>query len=180
MNRRQGRANALRDVLTIVAIIGVGFGDDTAAEVLEEVVVTAQRREQNLQDVGISVTALAGSAVRALGMRTTSDLTAHMPNVQMFDAVGGPGMNVSLAIRGVGLNDFQDGTESPSVVYVDEFYVLPLAAGSVAMYDLERVEALRGPQGTLFGRNATGGLIHFITRKPDLDGSRRLLRPDVG
>ena len=161
-------SNALRDLLTVIAILGIGFCDGAAAEVLEEVVVTAQRREQNLQDVGISVSALGGSAVKALGMRTTSDLTAHMPNVQMFDAVGGPGMNVSLAIRGVGLNDFQDGTEAPSVVYVDEFYVLPLAAASVAIYDLERVEALRGPQGTLFGRNATGGLIHFITRKPDL------------
>src|SRR3546814_4132550 len=85
----------------------------------------------------------------------------------MFDALGGPGQNISLAIRGVGLNDFQDGTEAPSVIYVDEFYVLPLAGGSVAAYDLERVEALRGPQGTLFGRNATGGLIHFITTRSE-------------
>ena len=139
-------SNALRHVLTIVAILGLSFGDDAAAEVLEEVVVTAQRREQNLQDVGISVSALAGAAVRTLGMQSTTDLTAHMPNVQMFDAVGGPGMNVSLAIRGVGLNDFQDGTEAPSVVYIDEFYVLPLAAASVAMYDLERVEACAGPK----------------------------------
>src|SRR5262245_37055434 len=95
---------ALRSAAAIV-VLALGLANDAAAEVLEEIVVTAQRREQNLQDVGISVSALSGDAARTLGMQTTTDLTAHMPNVQMFDAVGGPGMNVSLAIRGGGCSE---------------------------------------------------------------------------
>ena len=160
-------SNACINVRGLGVILGILFCfNSVQAAVLEEVVVTAQKREQSIQDVGISISALSGSDMKTLGMQTTTDLSAHMPGVQMFNALGGPGQNVSLAIRGVGLNDFQDGTEAPSVIYSDEFYVLPLAGASVAMFDLDRVEALRGPQGTLFGRNATGGLIHFISRKP--------------
>ena len=163
------RSTTVRALLAVSAVLGLTSAFNVYAQVLEEIIVTAQKREQSIQDVGISVSAIEGAAAKSLGMQTTTDITAHMPGVQMFDSVGGPGMNVSIAIRGVGLNDFQDGTEAPSVVYVDEFYILPLAGASVAMYDLDRVEALRGPQGTLFGRNATGGLIHFITNKPDLE-----------
>ena len=111
---------------------------------------------------------MSGTTAKTLGMSSTTDLTAHMPSVQMFDAVAAQDECQPRDPRR-GPQRLPGGTEAPSVVYVDEFYVLPLAGASIAMYDLERVEALRGPQGTLFGRNATGGLIHFITRKPDLE-----------
>ncbi len=72
----------------------------------------------------------------------------------------------NISIRGVGLNDFRDFNESPSAVYVDEVYKGALAGLDFALYDLDRVEVLKGPQGTLFGRNATGGLVSYLTARP--------------
>jgi iron complex outermembrane receptor protein len=72
----------------------------------------------------------------------------------------------SLAIRGVTQNDFADHQESPAAIYVDDVYVSQMAGLAFSLFDVDRVEVLRGPQGTLFGRNATGGLANFITRKP--------------
>lgn len=82
--------------------------------------------------------------------------------------VGGnlAGQNLQYTIRGVSQNDFSDHTESPVAVYIDDTYVAMAQGQKFAMYDLERVEILKGHQGTLFGRNATGGLVHFVTKKP--------------
>ena len=131
---------------------------------LEEVVVTAQKREQNVQDVGISITAFTGEQLDALGFRNSSDLAVMTPGV----SVGGnlAGQNLQFTIRGVAQNDFNDQTESPVAVYIDDTYVAMAQGQRFAMYDLDRVEILKGPQGTLFGRNATGGLAHFVTRRP--------------
>jgi iron complex outermembrane receptor protein len=137
---------------------------------LEEVVVTAQKREQNVQDVGISITAFTGEQLDALGFRNSSDLAVMTPGV----SVGGnlAGQNLQFTIRGVAQNDFNDQTESPVAVYIDDTYVAMAQGQRFAMYDLDRVEILKGPQGTLFGRNATGGLAHFVTRRPteELEG----------
>ena len=133
------------------------------------VTVTANRREQQLQEVGISVTALDGETLDELAVVTTTDMTQQIPNVYLQDFLGGAGISVNAAIRGVGLNDFNPGTEPSSVIYVDEFYVAPLLAGSMLAHDLERIEVLRGPQGTLFGRNTTGGAIQFVSRDPTLE-----------
>jgi iron complex outermembrane receptor protein len=137
---------------------------------LEEVIVTAQKREQNVQDVGISITAFSGEQLDALGYRTSSDLALMTPGV----SVGGnlAGQNLQFTIRGVAQNDFNDQTESPVAVYIDDTYVAMAQGQRFAMFDLDRVEILKGPQGTLFGRNATGGLAHFITRRPteELEG----------
>ena len=130
------------------------------------ITVTANKREQDLQDVGISITALDGEALRELDVTTTSDLTQQVPNVYVQDFFGGAGVSVNATIRGIGLNDFNPGTEPSSVLYVDEFYVAPTLAGSMLLHDVERVEVLRGPQGTLFGRNTTGGAIHYVTKDP--------------
>lgn len=130
---------------------------------LEEIVITAQKREQNLNDVGISVTALSGKQIRSLGFTNTIDISAQTPNLtyQQFHPTL---TNVSL--RGVSQNDFQDIHEPPVASYVDGVYISSMGAVHSQMFDLERVEVLRGPQGTLFGRNATGGLLHYITNKP--------------
>ncbi len=136
-----------------------------AEAALEEVVVTAQKREQNLQDVGISITALSGDAMRSFGYTNSTEIVAQTPGVQNFSTQGS-GAAASMYIRGVGLNDFGDAHESPVVAYADEFYLLPQTALDFGLFDLDRVEILRGPQGTLFGRNSTGGLVHYITNKP--------------
>jgi len=139
---------------------------DTGGATLEEVTVTAQRREQNLQDVGTSITAFGAKDMQSLGLTDVTDIAAQTPGLQ-FNQYGATITVYNL--RGVSQNDFTDHQEAPVAVYVDDAYVASMGALSGTMYDLQRVEILRGPQGTLFGRNATGGLIHYITNKPTFD-----------
>lgn len=135
-----------------------------SAAVLEEVVVTAQKREQNLQDVGIAVSAFTGTQMKELGITRSVDVTGLTPGVHTGGAIAG--QNTQFTIRGVTQNDFNDIVESPNAVYLDEGYMAIAQAQTFALFDIERVEILKGPQGTLFGRNATGGLIHFVSNKP--------------
>lgn len=135
------------------------------AAVLEEIVVTAQKREQNLQDVGVSVTAFSGDQVKALGFTNSLDVIAQTPGLS-FGTPTGEGNNASLTLRGVGLSDFNDNNEGPVAVYVDEVYVSALSGVTFQLFDIERIEVLRGPQGTLYGRNTTGGLMHFLSARP--------------
>ena len=134
------------------------------AQVLEEIVVTAQKREQSIQDVGIAISAWSGDQIDALGFESSLDIADLTPGV--FRAGSIAGQTSLFSIRGVVQNDFLDSTESPVAVYIDEGYVPMNQGHTFAMFDIERVEILKGPQGTLFGRNATGGLVHSITRKP--------------
>jgi iron complex outermembrane receptor protein len=125
--------------------------DDTG-----EIVVTAQKREQKLQDIGLSVTAIGGAMLDSVGRQDMTALAAQVPGLQV--ASYSPTITV-FNIRGVSQNDFADSQEAPIAFYNDEVYISALGAISGQLFDLERVEMLRGPQGTLFGRNATGGLI---------------------
>lgn len=145
------------------------------AAVLEEIVVTAQKREQNLQDVGISVTAFSGEQMKALGFTTSVDMVSQTPGLNVVSPFGS-GNNVAFTLRGVGLNDFSESNEAPVAVYVDGIYKATLAGLGFQLFDLERAEVLRGPQGTLYGRNTTGGLVHFISKKPsqEAEGSAEL------
>ena len=130
---------------------------------LEEIVVTAQKREQSLQDVGISVTAFSGNQIRELGYTNTIDIAAQTPGLGIIQYH--PTLTTT-NIRGISQNDFADHLEPPIAMYVDETYVSAMGAAHTQLFDLQRVEVLRGPQGTLFGRNATGGLMHYISAKP--------------
>ncbi len=132
---------------------------------IEEIVVVAQKREQPLLDVGISITAFDQERLRQLRMRASEDIANQTPGLQAASFSGDPTVML-FAIRGVGQNDFTDHHEGPTAVYVDEVYVSALGGVGFQLFDLEGVEVLRGPQGTLFGRNATGGLLHYLTRRP--------------
>ncbi|QIB66341.1 TonB-dependent receptor [Kineobactrum salinum] len=143
-----------------------------AQALLEEVVVTAQKREQNLQDVGVAVTALSGDQMDALGYTSSTDIVDMTPGMQLVAPNGGS--STFFTIRGVTQNDFTDHQESPVATYIDGAYISQMSAGNFLLFDMDRVEVLRGPQGTLFGRNATGGLVHFITRKPEQEFDARL------
>ena len=134
---------------------------------LEEIIVTAQKRAQNSQDIGISISAISGADLAAVGAVAATDITKNMPAVVLTQP-NGPA-SFSLSIRGVTQNDFADHQESPAAIYVDEVYVSQMAGLAFSLFDVDRTEVLRGPQGTLFGRNATGGLANFITRKPTAD-----------
>lgn len=127
--------------------------------------VTAQKREQSLQDVGIAVSAFTGSQMEQLGWDTADDVVAQAPGVTLVQP-NGPG-SFYINVRGVAQNDFSgDNQESPVAVYVDDVYVASPTGAGFQLFDFERVEILRGPQGTLFGRNATGGLVHYVTKRP--------------
>lgn len=130
---------------------------------MQEIIVTANKRQEKLQDVGISATAFSGEALAQLGVTNASDLVKITPALNVNYA--SPSVS-NLSIRGVSQNDFADHLEPPVAVYQDEGYIGTSGAIAVPVFDLERVEVLRGPQGTLFGRNATGGLIHFISAAP--------------
>jgi iron complex outermembrane recepter protein len=136
-----------------------------ANEFIEEIIVTAQKREQNLQDTPISVTAFTGDTVEALGFRQSVDITAQTPNFSVGYPNGDTGVPAPF-IRGVGLNDFGVLNQGPIAAYMDETYISSNAAQIFQLLDVERVEVLRGPQGTLYGRNATGGAVNFVSRKP--------------
>lgn len=124
-----------------------------SANVLEEVIVTAQKREQNLQDVGVSVSAFSGDQLKALGITNTTEITQQIPGLQLN--AWSPQLTI-FNLRGVSQSNFMDNLEAPIAVFVDDAYVGSMNAINGQLFDVERVEVLRGPQGTLFGRNATG------------------------
>jgi iron complex outermembrane recepter protein len=134
-----------------------------ADDTLTEVLVTAQRREQRLQDVGISVTAISGEDLAALNMLTAADLARVVPSLKMNEYSSAA---VVFNIRGVSQNDYGDQQEPPVAVYQDDSYSSTIVLASFPVFDLARAEVLRGPQGTLFGRNATGGAVQFISNQP--------------
>lgn len=159
-------------VTSIVILTQIGAGTNSTARAadepepsasgLEQVVVTAQRRTERLQDVPISVTALTADTLKDAGVETTEDLLQIVPSVNITRTASG---SVPF-IRGVGTQDTTIGNESGVATYVDGVYYMAQTANIFSFNNIERVEVLKGPQGTLFGRNATGGLINVITRDP--------------
>ncbi len=154
-----------------LSVLGAMASLTVNAAVLEEVTVTAQKRAQSVQDVGIAITAYTGDQLKQLGYDNAQQITAQTPGVNTIQPNGPSSFFIS--IRGVSQNDFSgDHQESPVAIYVDEAYISAASGAGFQLFDMERVEVLRGPQGTLFGRNATGGLAHYITNKPsqELEG----------
>jgi len=130
---------------------------------VEEVVVTAQRRSESANDVPISITAVSGDRLEALNIQSTAELSKIVPGLTF--SYSGLGVPV-YTLRGIGFNDFSLGGSPAVTVYTDEIpFLYPIMTNGVA-YDLERVEVLKGPQGTLYGQNSTAGAINYIARKP--------------
>ena len=129
---------------------------------LNEIVVTAQRREENLQEVPIAIAAMTSETLESAGIDATNTLTQAVPSVQ-FSRSGPSGL---FFIRGVGTTNASGGEEGSNAFYVDNVYIPDLAGTITNFNNIERIEVLKGPQGTLFGRNAFGGLVHVITKDP--------------
>lgn len=144
---------------------GYALAEGASRLLMDEVVVTAQKRAQNINDVGISITARTGEQMRSMGIVDSKDIAKIAPGV-VFDSTASGGAAVNLTIRGVSQSDFSPTQESPNSIYIDDVYIASSNAAAFTFYDLDRVEVLRGPQGTLFGRASSGGLAHFISKKP--------------
>jgi iron complex outermembrane receptor protein len=130
-----------------------------------DIIVTADRRSQRLSDVPSAIIALDGDAISERGLREVRDLEAVSPNLAIRAAYGNAG-NPIITIRGVGLADFNENNSSSAGVYVDDIYLVSPVMLTFGLFDTERVELLKGPQGTLYGRNTTSGAINFISRQP--------------
>lgn len=155
-------------------------GAQTSAEADDqnEIIVTAQRRAQSASDVGITMTIATADAIRTQRIQEVANLPQLSPNVAVKENV--PGLVPVITIRGVGLNDFS-ATNSPSAgVYVDDVYLGSLALMDFNFFDLQRLEILKGPQGTLYGRNATAGAINVISAQPKLGVSEGRIAGSFG
>jgi len=154
-----------RSVPAILAISLCWWGQGVYAQGLEEVIVTAQKREEGLQDVPIAVEAFSAQQITNLSAQDIGDLGTFTPNVTISKAANQP----NYAIRGIGTDDFGIGADPAVGVYQDGVYIGRSGGSKVAFNDLARVEILNGPQGTLFGRNAAAGAIQYVSNKPDED-----------
>jgi iron complex outermembrane recepter protein len=140
-----------------------GWAQDVEREnVLEEIVVTAERREGSVQTTAASITALSGDNLVERGLSDLQSLSTAVPNVNVGELFG----QARIAIRGVGFEASNPTFEARVAYHLDGVYISRPAAAAAAFFDVERVEVLRGPQGTLYGRNATGGAVNVISRKP--------------
>ncbi|WP_408590122.1 TonB-dependent receptor [Novosphingobium sp.] len=137
---------------------------EAAASGVDDIVVTAQRRVDTVQNTAIALTAITGDELARRGLTNVNQLQDTVPSLEVVPAFGGG--QPQFRLRGVGFDDYATNNASTVGVYVDDVaYPVPVTTQS-ALFDIERVEVLRGPQGTLYGRNTTGGAINFISRKP--------------
>ncbi|MCK9543088.1 MAG: TonB-dependent receptor [Novosphingobium sp.] len=158
------------------------IGEDSARDgrgSLDEIVATARRVAENLQSVPVAVTAFSGEELRSQGARTALDIQALTPNLKIREGGGNP-TSLVLAIRGQIQTDIIS-TLDPSIgVYVDEVYYARAMGLNSGLLDLAQVEVLKGPQGTLFGRNTTGGALNITTNKPDAGALGGSFRMNIG
>jgi iron complex outermembrane receptor protein len=137
-----------------------------AGEKLEEIVVTAQKREQSAQDVPIAITAITADTLQANRVTNVADLSGLAPNVLVRPSAGSSGIP-SFSMRGVVSYGVVPGSDKEVSIYLDGVYIGSPRASIFDLPDIERIEVLRGPQGTLFGRNSTAGAINIVTHNPD-------------
>ncbi|MBI1732343.1 MAG: TonB-dependent receptor [Gammaproteobacteria bacterium] len=154
--------------LASVFIVSSGLAQEAPAE-LEEIIVTAQKRAESVQDVPIAITAFGGQQIEDLAIRDLRQLTEYIPGVALFDDRA-MSSQPTWIIRGVGLADFNANNTPAAAIYYDEFYLTSNAMGGIGMYDIERVEVLKGAQGGLYGRNTTGGAVRIVSVKPSFEG----------
>lgn len=169
-------ASGVLALATGLMLPGVAFAQDGAPQAeaqrsedggIREIVVTATRREQSLQRAPVSVTALTGEALAQAGVTDTTVLQQQTPSLQIVPSGGGNPVSTMVSLRGQ-IQNAINITNDPSVaLYVDDIYVGKDAGNVTDITDVQRIEVLKGPQGTLFGRNSTGGAIRYISNKPD-------------
>lgn len=167
--KRRAARSALLAAAGGAALLGAAQGAHAQAantvSQVGEIVVTAQRRSQNIQDVPVSVQAVSARELLASGIKNTQDLGQITPNVTIISPIGA-GNQPLITIRGIGLNDFDTNNAGPNGVYVDDIYISAPSAQNIALFDVSQVQVLKGPQGTLYGRNTSGGALVFNSNRP--------------
>jgi iron complex outermembrane receptor protein len=162
------------------AVAGMLYADLALAQELEEIIVTARFREENLQEIPLSISALSADMLAANGATSVIDVSDWAPNVVIDQLGSGWGPTLAATVRGLGYGDFKATSEPTMTIYVDDV-VLGRPTGAILdLLDLERVEVLRGPQGTLFGKNAIGGVMRLISRRPGEGGQGGDIELTVG
>src|SRR5690606_11554250 len=171
---RSSRHGRLRFGVLAGACAAILCTDHAAAQRLEEIVVTARFREESLQEIPLAISAITAETLQANGATNVIDVADWAPNVVLDQLGSGWGPTIGANIRGLGYGDFKATSEPTVTIYIDDV-VLGRPTGAILdLLDLERVEVLRGTQGTLFGKNAIGGVVRLISRKPgesDMSGS---------
>jgi len=141
-------------------------GGAIAAPQLEEVIVTAQKRSESTQDTPIAITGMSENQLEKFGFSSANDISAQVPNMQVSSPYGD--VQPIFSIRGVSMSDYSSNQASPIGVYNDEAYMGAVYTHGMSFFDVERLEVLRGPQGTLYGKNTTGGAINIVTKTPEI------------
>ncbi|MEO8115295.1 MAG: TonB-dependent receptor plug domain-containing protein, partial [Phenylobacterium sp.] len=172
------RRSALAGASLMVLALAAPAHAQQAGTQVQEVVVTAQKREERLLDVGIAVSSIGAETLRSQRVSSTTDLVTQVPNVDVKDNI--PGAQAIVTVRGVGLNDFSSTNNSTVGVYVDDVFLASFAQMDFNFYDLERIEVLKGPQGTLYGRNSTAGAVNVISAAPSLAGNTGMVSATAG
>jgi iron complex outermembrane receptor protein len=164
-------------ILAVVSSLAFFAGPATAQEerpadeaLGEDIIVTAQLREQNVQDVPLSISAVSGEQIEARSQTTLTDITAQMPSLMLQRNPAGQGNSVRVFIRGVGQSDQSPSVEPGVGTYIDDIYYGTVLGSAFDLSDIDRIEVLRGPQGTLSGMNTLGGAIKIYSRKPEGEG----------
>jgi iron complex outermembrane receptor protein len=153
-------------------VAAAGTGGAGPSDILQEVVVTAEFRSEKLQQTPLAITALSGDALESKNILSLQDVSQAAPNVQLFENNAAFGKTMAAFIRGIGQGDFSFASAEPGVgIYIDDVYFGTTFGSLFELLDIDRAEVLRGPQGTLFGKNSIGGAIRVISKKPTGDGS---------
>jgi iron complex outermembrane receptor protein len=167
---RSAVAAALGILAPISGPVGAAEERPAGGSTLEEVIVTAQFRRENLQDTPLAITAISAESLQARSLTSVADLGATAPNVNLKVAGAAFGNVTQAFIRGIGQADFNYAFEPGVGMYVDDVYYGTMFGTVFDLLDLDRVEVLRGPQGTLFGKNSIGGAVRLISKQPEGDG----------
>lgn len=179
MQRPKAESSGARRLIaaSLAAALAVAGASASAQGYLEEVVVTAQKRSESLQDVPISIRALDGAALEAGRVETISDLSLRVPNLNYSAFSSG---RPELTVRGISNSAARSGLENSVIVFVDEVYIARSTSYFFELFDLEQAAVLRGPQGVLFGKNVVGGAISLTTRAPSLEANEVRMQAGYG
>jgi iron complex outermembrane receptor protein len=164
-------ASVMAAVAAACVLATPAVGQDEQEGALSEVTVTARYREENLQTTPIAITAIAAEELEIRNLKSVDDLGLAIPNAYFRQPVSNFGPTNVIGLRGLIQGDFNYAFEPTVGLYIDDVYHGTLTGSSMDLTDLERVEVLRGPQGTLFGKNTMGGAVRLISRKPQGDGT---------